>query len=206
MKSARFLLLFILFYIPLYAYTQHSNINIYGSGAYEIPYGDFAHEDIYNVSGNADEGSSINLGSQCHIYNAFFIGVESAYNKFGPGKKVANHDIYASSISLIINISHYFKQGDFRPYAAFGTGVSRTTLTMQTEISEESSTQTVALININTGCDMMITDHAALFCFVRWSDGLTKNKSFTYRNFHTLTPKFNFTFIGLGLGYKYWFK
>jgi len=51
---------------------------------------------------------------------------------------------------------------------------------------------------------MMITDHAALFGFIKWIDIFTRNKEFVYNKFQTITPQFNINILGFGAGYKYW--
>ena len=204
MKSGRLLILVFILFMPVHTFSQNSKINIYSAGAYEIPYGDFSDEDIYSGKGNANEGSSINLGAQFRAFKKIFVGLESGYYKFGPREKIANYDIYISSFSFSMNISYYFFQTDFRPYVTFGTGISRTILNVQTEFFEESSVKMVPLINLTAGCEMMITEHAALFGFIRWSDAFTRGKRFSYDHFYTLKPEFNATFVGLGLGIKYW--
>ena len=73
--KSKIVLLILLFYLPDRVYCQYSIINIYGAGIYEIPYGDFRSDDIYPGKGNANEGSSLNLGSQYRIFNKVFVGI-----------------------------------------------------------------------------------------------------------------------------------
>ena len=84
MKSGRLLIILFILFMPVHSFSQNSKINIYSAGAYEIPYGDFSDEDIYSGKGNANEGSSINLGAQFRAFKKIFIGFESGYYKFGP--------------------------------------------------------------------------------------------------------------------------
>jgi hypothetical protein len=200
----KIIFLILIIYLPTLIYCQHSRINIYSAGVYEIPYGDFRSSDIFPGKGNANDGASFNLGSQFRVYDKVFIGIESGYYKFGPRKKVANYDVYTSSYSFVVNASYYFQQNDFRPYITFNIGISAAGLNVQTEFFEETSIVTVPFINFTIGSDMMITDHTALFVFIRLSDAFIKGKDFTYHHFQTLTPEFNANFIGLGAGYKYW--
>lgn len=195
----------ILIFLPLSLYSQNSRINIYSAGTYEIPYGDFRSPDIYPGKGNANDGASFNLGSQIKLYKNLFIGIECAYTKFGPRKKVANYDIYVSLYSFVMNTTYYFQQNDFRPYITIGGGLSPTSLNVQTDFFEESSTETVTSINITIGCDMLITEHTALFGFTRWNDNFIRGKDFEFEHFQTLEPQFNENFIGFGAGIKYWF-
>ena len=195
----------ILIYTPFLVYSQSSRINIYAAGVYEIPYGNFRSPDIYPKKGNANDGASFTLGSQIKAYDKFFMGVESAYYKFGPREKVANYEVYQSIFSLVINATYYFQQSDFRPYFTLGAGISATSLNVQTEFFEESSTETIPFINIALGSDMLITEHTALFGFIRWSDAFSKGKKFEYDKFQTIAPDFNINFIGFGAGIKYWF-
>ncbi|MEJ2543418.1 MAG: hypothetical protein P8Y99_05075 [Calditrichaceae bacterium] len=194
----------ILIFIPILVYSQNSRINIYSSGVYEIPYGDFRNPDIYPGKGNANDGASFNLGSQFKVYEKFFIGVESDYHKFGPRKKVANYEVYTSLYTFILNGSYYYQLNDFRPYALFGLGISATSLNVKTDFFKESSTQIVPFLNISLGCDMMVTEHAALFGLIRWSDALIEGRNYSYDHFQTLTPEFNASFIGFGAGIKFW--
>jgi hypothetical protein len=202
--KSKIILSVLLLYLPGLVYCQYSKINIYGAGIYEIPYGDFRCDDIYPGKGNANEGSSINLGNQYRIFNKVFVGIESAYYKFGPRENVANYDVYTTSYSFVMNVSYYLQQNDFRPYVTFGVGISATTLNVLTEFFEETSTQKVPYINFIIGSDMMITNHTALSVIIRWSDAFIKDKSFTYDHFNTLKPEFNVNFVGLGLGFRYW--
>ncbi|MBN1406680.1 MAG: DNA alkylation repair protein [Calditrichaceae bacterium] len=205
MKSLRLLIILFIMNIPALIYSQHSKFNIYVAGAYEIPYGDFRTPDIYPEKGNANDGASFTLGSQIEAYDKLFMGVESAYYKFGPREKVANYEVYQSIFSFVINSTYYFQQSDFRPYFTLGAGISATALNVQTDFFEESSAETIPFINIALGSDMLITEHTALFGFIRWSDSLIKRKNFEYEHFQTLKPEFNANFLGFGAGIKYWF-
>ena len=197
---------FTLFCLAAIAYSQNSRINIYGAGAYNIPIGDFRGADIYPGKGNANEGSSINLGAQIRIFEKYFIGIESGYFKFGPRQKVANYNIYTYSVPFLLNVSYYLNQGDFRPYITAGAGVSRFALNVQTEFFEETSNKTVPLMALSAGMDMMIADHTAVFGFIQWSYAFSKDIDFKYEHFYTITPEFNFSFISFGLGIKYWIR
>ncbi|MEJ2052896.1 MAG: hypothetical protein P8X42_03160 [Calditrichaceae bacterium] len=203
MKTKTIIVLLILIF-PCLVYSQNIKMNVYGAGAYKIPLGSFRYPDIYPRKGNANEGAGLNAGYQIQTFDKIYVGIHSGYQKFGPRQQVANYNIYTRAYSILLNVSYYFKQKDFRPYAALGFGLSSVVFQVETEFFEESSAKWAPQSDLCLGCDMMVTGHTALFAVLRWSNIWFRNKQFEYKNFYTVSPDFNAAVIGFEVGIKYW--